>query len=239
MKYLDIPIIINNRDQLITLVKLIEWLEEAGQRKIIILDNASSYLPLLEFYNKYENVRFTLRRLAKNQGPYSLWRHRNRDLLVYPFIYTDPDILPIEECPKDAVEFLFHLATEHFQEIPRVGFGLKIDDIPDYYPFKKHVLEWESKFWEGSPILLRDHGVQCFKAGIDTTFALHSQVSSPLDQTAIRTGHPYVARHLSWYVDPKNPPEDLVYYESRADYWHNWGIYKAQLVDGRVIEYAE
>jgi|GEM_PF-5770443 len=52
-----VPIFINARDRLGVLKKLIDWLLDAGYRNLIILDNNSTYPPLLEYYNKLERIR--------------------------------------------------------------------------------------------------------------------------------------------------------------------------------------
>ena len=50
----DIPIFINARDRLGVMKKLIDWLLNAGYRNLIILDNNSTYPPLLEYYSALE-----------------------------------------------------------------------------------------------------------------------------------------------------------------------------------------
>ena len=58
-----------------------------------------------------------------------------------------------------------------------------------------------------------------FRADIDTTFALYR----PLDRRrhgegrALRTGPPYVARHLPWYLDSSNLSAEDAYYREHAD----------------------
>ena len=48
--YKEIPIIINNFNRLDTLQKLIASLEIRGYRNIYIIDNLSTYPPLLDYY---------------------------------------------------------------------------------------------------------------------------------------------------------------------------------------------
>lgn len=52
-----VPIFINARDRLGVMKKLIDWLLDAGYRNLIILDNNSTYPPLLEYYNNIERMR--------------------------------------------------------------------------------------------------------------------------------------------------------------------------------------
>ena len=57
--YHDIPVIINNFNRLEYLKKLIESLEIRGYRNIYIIDNLSTYPPLLQYYNtcKYQDLQ--------------------------------------------------------------------------------------------------------------------------------------------------------------------------------------
>ena len=50
----DVPIFINARDRLGVMKKLIDWLLDAGYRKLILLDNNSTYPPLLRYYSELE-----------------------------------------------------------------------------------------------------------------------------------------------------------------------------------------
>ena len=66
-----IPIIINNRDRLYHLKKLLDYLESKNINEISIVDNQSTYLPLLEFYKK---TNYKIYRMQKNLGYLSLWK---------------------------------------------------------------------------------------------------------------------------------------------------------------------
>lgn len=58
----DIPIIINNFNRVTTLSKLITTLEVRGYKNIYIIDNASTYKPLLKYY---EDTPYKVFRLKK------------------------------------------------------------------------------------------------------------------------------------------------------------------------------
>ncbi|MBN2166276.1 MAG: hypothetical protein JW717_08385, partial [Marinilabiliaceae bacterium] len=143
--YQNTPVIINNYNRLDYLKKQIAWLENAGMKNIYIIDNASTYPPLLDYY---KNCPYTIFKLTKNVGHTALW-----DTHIYLwfknqyYILTDPDVIPVEECPLNAVEHFYKL-LERYPEITKVGFGLKINDLPDHYNRKQEVIEWESKFWQ-------------------------------------------------------------------------------------------
>ena len=49
------------------------------------------------------------------------------------FVVTDCDIVPIEECPLDAIDYFSEL-LDFYPDIFKAGFGFKLDDIPDTLP---------------------------------------------------------------------------------------------------------
>ena len=110
------------------------------------------------------------------------------------YVVTDPDVIPIEECPKDYIEFFFNILSQN-SNITKVGFSLKIDDLPIYNRNRMDIIRWESFFYDDvvceKPVL--------YEAQIDTTFALYRPGKINDFFTAIRTGKPYEARHLPWY----------------------------------------
>jgi len=202
------PVFINCRDRLAPLIQLIAWLEKAGQDRIYLIDNDSSYPPLLEYY---ETTPHRVIRLGQNVGHKALWLTDSVSDLreSTPFIFTDPDIVPIDDCPVDAIEMFADVLDRH-PDIKKVGFGLKIDDIPDHYRFKREVILWESQYWKEAV----EPGL--FRAPIDTTFALYRASGEHQLDKCIRTGHPYVARHTSWYVESDNPSDEDRYYGEHA-----------------------
>lgn len=206
--YRDIPVIINNYNRIDYLQRLIDWLEKAQMRHIYIIDNASTYPPLLNYYKETKHIVI---RLEANIGYKALWDTSiHLWLRGLPYIYTDPDILPIDECPLNAVQF-FQETLAKYKEVNKVGFGLQIDDLPDFYPSKSDVIKWESKYWN-NPI-----GENLYKADIDTTFALYRSFSA--DQQwgkTLRTGGKYLAKHLPWYENPQLPSAEELYYRKTA-----------------------
>jgi hypothetical protein len=201
------PVFINCRDRLSSLLELVAWLERVGVDEIYLLDNDSAYGPLLEYY---ERTPHTVIRLAENYGRFALYeapgvfeRTRGR-----AFVYTDPDIIPCSECPPDALDRFAEL-LERYPVANKVGFGLRIDDLPDHYAHKAAVVSWEEQFWT-RPV---ERGA--YWAPIDTTFALYrANGTRALD--GIRTGSPYMARHETWYLDFDNLGEEDRFYQHRA-----------------------
>ena len=116
---------------------------------------------------------------------------------------------PDDDAPADAVEYFAELLFR-YGDVDKVGFGLRIDDLPDAYQFRSEVVDWESQFWKSEA----EPGV--YRADIDTTFALYRPTVSKWTHRALRTGPPYVARHLPWYTDSSHLSEEDEYYRQHA-----------------------
>ncbi len=205
----DLPILINCRDQVSMLRELVNWLLEAGHERLYLIDNASTFEPLLDYFSEVQS-RIAVVRLAENVGHLALWQWNLLDRLGLkpPFVYADPDMVPIEECPHDLVQHLLDVMLA-LPRIRKVGVGIVIDDLPEHYQFRDQVQSWESQYWQ-KPLM---PGV--FEAAVDTTFAIYRD-AGPFTLEAVRTGYPYVMRHLPWYVVSDTPSEELLYYRAHA-----------------------
>ena len=207
----NVPIFINARDRLGVMKKLIDWLLGAGYRNIIILDNDSTYPPLLEYYSELDkDSRVKIITLGKNFGYKALWDSKILEYLHIstPYVYTDPDVLPAENCPKDIVRQLYEILDAH-REIRKVGLGLIYEDITFYdrENWQKH----EAEFYKSGYI----DGKIAY-ANVDTTFALYSNTRSYSLRLSLRTLGDLRARHLPWYFDYDNLPADEKYYLDHA-----------------------
>ena len=211
-----IPIIINNFNRLNCLRQLVNFLIQNGYKDIHVLDNHSSYPPLLEYYNK---IPARVHYLGHNYGHLALWRSGLHKKLCKGFyVYTDPDILPDPSCPPDFLNyFLKQILKYRYKE--KIGFSLCIEDLPDNYDKKKEVIAWEEAFW-GKKL-----NEELYDAPIDTTFALYKPFTNGnlWVQNAIRTGKPYIARHLPWYENSAELGEEEKFYRNTlregASHW--------------------
>lgn len=213
----DIPVIINNFNRLTTLRMLIERLEKAGCRNIHIIDNASTYPPLLEYY---ETMPYTVHRLGVNLGFKALWKSKlNKELCRDYFVYTDSDVVPLAECPDDFMAVFLDVLKTH-RLARKVGFSLRIDNLPDHYAHKEKVIAHESRFFERPTADGR-----MYRAPIDTTFAMYRPrigLSRSFSAEAYRMAYPYQAEHMPWYNDLSNLSEEEQYYidhTARATHW--------------------
>lgn len=214
--YLRVPIVINNFNRLTYLKQLIDWLQNAGYTNLIIIDNKSNYQPLLEYY-KVTKAKVIF--LKENYGHLAFWKSGiYRDYYSNYYVYTDPDVLPIDTCPKDFMKiFLENLVK--YPTIHKIGFSLQIDDLPDHYNKKQDVLKWEADFWK------RKIADNIYDAPIDTTFALYKPFTNELKWTlrGYRFAPPLVCKHLPWYEDSNNIDEENLFYiqnmKKGASHW--------------------
>lgn len=230
---LSIPVIIINYNQLFYLKKLISFFKINGNEKIIIIDNKSTYQPLLDYYKTIENdVEILMQN--ENHGHLVFWKNKeiyNRFSDGF-FIITDSDIVPNNNLEANYInEMLTYLYK--YKDKTKVGFSLKIDDIPDYYSLKENVINWESKFWENE--IEKD----VFEADIDTTFALYWPKTNRLVNllypsffNAIRLGGKFTAQHGGWYLDHNNLSEEQVFYYKTANTSNSWKIDNEGKLDG-------
>lgn len=192
-----LPVFINCRDRVTDLKKLVAWLERAGHDRITLLDNGSTWEPLLEWYDEqpHEVVQF-----GCNYGPQALWR---ADMVPDEwFVYTDPDVLPVDECPFDAADRLKGLLERHCY-FCKAGLGLYLNDVPATMPS----LAWE----RGTTIRGMRLEAGAYSSMVDTTFAVY-RPNARFALDAIRTEWPYEARHTTWYA---NVPRDELDDETR------------------------
>lgn len=201
----SVPVVVICRDRLAPLRELLDWLNRAGYSRVLLVDNASTYRPLVDFL---ATTSVEVVRLERNVGHLAPWSCEVRAKLdaARPFVVTDCDVVPDEECPSDVVEHLGGLLIR-YGNVDKVGLGLRIDDLPECYARREQVIARESEFWrtEIAP------GV--FEAEVDTTFALYrSPAEAHGSARSIRTGPPYIARHLPWYADSGDPSDEQRYY---------------------------
>lgn len=224
--YQQIPIFINSRDRLTFLRQQVDWLLTAGYHNIYILDNASTYPPLLDYYKSIEEEVKVIY-LKKNLGYKALWKSGALNVLNIqtPYVYTDPDIVPVEECPHDVLKKML-LILRQYPYIKKVGFGLKTDDIT--FAGREEALAHEEARMRTLV------GNNLYFGVIDTTFALYRNYRHYNAYATLRLAGDCIARHLPWYLDYEKMSEEEAYYAQHAtnDY-STWMVLK----DNGKVEY--
>ena len=87
------PIFIVVRDLLSPLQQLVNWLERAGHDRIVLVDNDSTYPPMVEYLSATPH---TVVRCGWNMGHRSPWLSGAIFEMAHdePYIVSDPDIVP-------------------------------------------------------------------------------------------------------------------------------------------------
>ena len=139
------------RDCLRLLVRMLDALTAKGYRRLTVLDNNSSYPPLLAFYRRallprYPHVR--LARLGGNYGHLALWKtKRHLKHRAGWFALTDPD-LDLAPLPR---RFVAHLIALHgaaaLGAATKIGPALRLDRLPRCAARTMAVLRWEQQYW--------------------------------------------------------------------------------------------
>lgn len=208
----EVPVFIISYNRLSYLISMVAWLESFGLNNIIIVDNNSTYPPLLEYL---QTTPYRVERISENMGHLVVWKCGLFDdtLRQQYYIVTDPDVLPDKACPHDAV-LMFYNMLQDFPDITKSGFSLKIDDLPVHFPIRDTVCEMEKRFWtKPTP------DGQGYFAHIDTTFALYRPAIFPDDDTwfeGVRLAPPYIARHMPWYENPAELDAESLFYQSNT-----------------------
>lgn len=216
------PIFIISYNRLDCLRKLLEWLGTAESAEPIVIDNGSTYGPLLDWLEQMSRT-ILVHRFNDNYGPYRVWEQRLFDRHTSQqqpfFLVTDPDVVPIPQCPKDAIPRLVDVWNEF--RCARVGLSLRIEGIPDSLPSAADIRRWESSL-QTNEIARTPAGdrppVRCYDSMLDTTFQLNHRDMLPPSRGsgAIRLAHPYQADHLGWQLDPSHLSEEDRFYWKTA-----------------------
>jgi hypothetical protein len=197
---MNLTVVINNRNRLSTTKKLVEDLLDRGSTNIIIIDNESSYEPLLEWYKTLpENIKV---HYGPNYGHHALFQSGVLDDIKDEWcFYSDADIQLNENMPNDYQQIMWDLANSY--NYRKVGLALQIDDLPDHYMLKEQVIRNESPWWIKKVI------ENVYRADTDTTFCLIKKC----DQfDSLRIAGDFTAKHMPWYLDLDNLSEEEQYY---------------------------
>jgi len=221
---MKIPVFILSFNRLACLRQLVTWLESTEIAEPIIVDNGSTYRPLLDWLDAMRDT-IAIQRFADNYGPYRVWDQRlfaAHTTSEQPFyVVTDPDVVPIADCPTDAISRLVDAWDE--LRIPKVGLSLRLDAIPDTLPHGAEIRRWEETLQTRGVARRAPNGAEppgCYDSLLDTTFQVnHRDVLPPSYGSAgIRLAHPYQADHLGWQIDPRRlSEEDRFYWQTASE----------------------
>ena len=113
---------------------------------IIIVDNSSTYRPLLNFYNTLQAPNIQVVYLGFNS-----WRkgveYLAGKLKSFPkLVITDVDLIPYPTTPTNILTHLSNLLNQ-YPDYNHIGTSLEINDLPNTSPMKQKVIQFESRYW--------------------------------------------------------------------------------------------
>lgn len=233
-----IPVIINNFNLLTYPKKMVRiLLDWDGVGEIFIVDNNSTYRPLLDWYQLIKShKRVNVIRCNSNFGHTAPWamelpKQLTRQFQCRYFVITDPD-LDLSGCPADTLTQMI----DQYRTLPygsydyqaragdpfagakisyrmKIGLGIRIDDVPADALF---YTEMETRYHE-QPM----HGDLVQLAPVDTTFALYDSVYGVRAGVGgVRMVEPFEVRHLPYYFTAETLKQDDEYrnYLATANY---------------------
>jgi hypothetical protein len=201
--------------------KLIENIADTGCEPIL-LDNQSTYPPLLDWY---KSCPFKVHTFNQRYGERVFWDSGlfNEYKDEY-YIVTDHD-LDISNVPLNYVDMLINGLGN--QNITKCGLSLDIYDLPDT-EYGETVIACEAKYWNEKDYLGN------YIAGVDTTFAMYDRKRQTDGWDygdkfyfGTRLPTPYTAKHMPWYLTEgslNNDPEEKYYHTQCNNFWST--VYK-------------
>jgi hypothetical protein len=202
-----ITVVVNNRDLLAWPRAMLKEMERfSALEEVVIVDNASTYQPLLRWYRTIPNKIFFL----GNVGHTAPW---TGDVLAHIktdfYVVTDPD-LDLSGVPGDCLQHLMR-CLDRYPVFEKIGLGLEVEDVPAASPYYRHVNSYERSLWK-LPLM----GGLVRPAAVDTTFAIyHKKILNEYRVCGARTDRPYVAKHIPWALTTMS--EEFSYYVRNAN----------------------
>lgn len=212
----NIPIIIISYNRKTLLKNLVEYFLNIGETNIIIIDNNSSYQPLLDWFNEIENNESVkIHKLNHNYGHTVLWESGLFTDLINNnyYILTDHDIIPYNNFKPGWKQDWIDLLNKY--NLNKIGSAISITDIPDHYKLKNDVITHENSFW------INEVEPNIFKADIDTTLALYKKGCPYVYGPSMRLKE-YEIKHQPWYIDNSNLSEEDHYYLNNLKKSTHW-----------------
>ena len=196
-----IKVVINNRNRLTSTKNMVEHLLRLNpNEQIIILDNGSTYPPLLEWY---KTIKCQINYI-ENHGHLAFWSIGLDKTIGDYFVYTDSDIELNNYFPTNWKEIMLEKLQKH--NVNKVALALDLKGIPNFYRYKNQVLRNEERWWVNE---IEDN---VFEADTDTTFFLMKNIFDNCYKSIRLAHNNMICKHLPWYDDLSNLSEEEKYY---------------------------
>lgn len=206
---MKIPVIINNRDLLTwprAMVERISRYTDVGD--IIIIDNESTYPPLLEWYNTQPCTVLQTKNFG-HRAPWDLGLIRQLNAEYY--VVTDPD-LDLSGTPDDTLLYLKEKLID--STLYKIGLMLDWEAVKPGMLYYDYLNWYERSRREMSPVI----NDVATKVQVDTTFAIYPREVTQYFVGGGSVFAPYQAVHLPWLYtrETLNTDAEYQYYLQNA-----------------------
>jgi len=217
----QIPIFIISWNQYTYVKSMVEQLLEYPNMKIYIIDNASTYQPLLDYLKQIDgqnNIKVLYQ--PENYGHRVYERPEIYEIGGEMYVVTDPDLKLNSKMPKNFLEIMSGLSEKY--KTNKIGLALDItNDLDltktlDGRPGETFATN-EAQYWKNR---VNNSDYELYYAPIDTTFALINKKYRMLGNmhNSIRIAGDFTAVHRPWTL--ANKTEIL---QEEMDYYLNTG----------------
>lgn len=192
----SIPVFIISYNQLTFVRSMVEQLEPYTDN-IYIIDNKSTYPPLIDYLKEIDGMKVKVLWMPENYGHKVYERDEIIALGGEKYIVTDPDLLFNPNLPKNFIDILSELSDKY--KTNKIGFALDTkDDINLSKKYNGKTLpEHESMYWTQR---VPDPEYELYSADIDTTFALinRNYYRRGWRDNSIRVAGDFTCKHRPW-----------------------------------------
>ena len=209
-----IPIVVICWNELTYIKNMVDQLKHYDH-PIILLDNYSTYEPLLEYYKEIKKElgsKIEIRILKKNYGctVYVQLKHT----LPKVYILTDPDLELNKNMPRNFAGILYEISEKY--KVYKVGLYIEKIKKEDILECSNYDFEWDKLV---HPLKNEQYELYFDKVQYGgTTFCLvntkyHKTHKKP-KRSAMRIAGDFTMKHLPWYKDSLNkiPKKELYMY---------------------------
>jgi hypothetical protein len=206
----DIPVVVIAWNNLTFVKNFVNQIQHITN-KIIIMDNASTYPPMFEYYDsleKQDSDKYEIRRFSTNYGHNVCYLFL--DTLPDVFCMSDPDLQLNPKMSINAIEHLLHISNTY--QAAKVGLALDLSDHDKFIqgPAGPKIYQFELQYWQKR---IPSNDYEIYYAPIDTTFLLLNRKYMQHNlHVHIRVAGLFTAKHLPWYdgyIRNNVPKEEL------------------------------
>ena len=203
---MNYPIYLTNMNRLSTTKKMVEDLFRLNPKAdITIIDNASTYPPLLKWYEEVKND-IKIERLDANHGPWvffygGIFQHCKQDY----YAYSDADLELNPNMPPEWQEIMFDYHQRYGKKCSLV---LRTDDIED--PARKAEIE---AHYNLTTCFHPSDEKDVYTGVTDMHFSFDAKQSG-YRYDSVRLAGDFMCRHIPWYNNFDNLSEEELYFLS-------------------------